>query len=212
MTTAKPDELVDLLTTVQLQHLAPLLAGEDLTLCLLKTMIGEDFVADMGEIGVCQEDAERLQIALQRVNLDSKAPASPSLQGDQPFTLPVASSGRHAAAAAALEKATGIPPSLALAEALAHVKKNSQPVDVSSTPNQPQLPSAQSLIDSRMPSTAPKGLAEKNVALRRYQDQYVDPATRAILEQDRKWKDEYTAEARWRDRNSNPLSWHRDDI
>ena len=77
---------------------------------------------------------------------------------------------------------------------------------------QPALPSAQALIDARAPSTAPKGPASKNAALRKYQDRFIDPSTRALLEQDREWRDTAEAEARWRDRHANPLSWSRNDI
>ena len=74
------------------------------------------------------------------------------------------------------------------------------------------LLATQAMIDARAPSTAPKGPATKNAALKRYQDRYIDPSTRAILEQDRKWRDEAAAEARYRDRHANPLSWNRNDI
>ena len=219
--------LNEFLTSLSLQHLAPVLAAEELTYELLESMQGEEFVSEISELGISSEDAERLEAALLVASSTAPAKTTPapakstpaplavSSQGPPalPTGMPNSSSDRHAAVTAALEKATGVSQSSALAAALALVGK---PTAVSPSSivayEPPVLPSAQAMIDTRAPSSAPKGPATKNAALKRYQDRFIDPSERAILEQDRQWRAEATAEARYRDRHANPLSWHRNNI
>eukprot|EP00966_Prymnesium_polylepis_P316117 7304074-Prymnesium_polylepis.1 len=84
-------------------------------------MQGDDFVPEICELGVSKEDAERLEAALAAPAVTSARATHPPTTALAPASMPASSADRHAAVTAALEKATGVPQSSALAAALALV-------------------------------------------------------------------------------------------